>query len=128
MRACVLAVFPGSYIVRFVMPAYAGIHDFCGCAMEKGGWVYIISNQPNGTLYTGVTSDLVRRISQHRIGEFDGFSKTHNLERLVYFERHDEILAAIAREKAMKAWKRAWKVRLIMAGNPDWDDLYEGIL
>ncbi len=92
--------------------------------MEKGGWVYIITNQPNGTLYIGVTSGLIRRISQHRTGEFDGFSKQHNLKRLVYFERHDDILAAIAREKAMKAWK----VRLIMTGNPEWNDLYESIV
>jgi putative endonuclease len=110
------------------MPAYAGIHDLSGGAMEKIGWVYIITNHPNGTLYIGVTSDLIRRISQHRAGEFEGFSNQHNLKRLVYFERHDDILAAIAREKAMKAWQRAWKVRLIMTGNPEWNDLYDGIV
>jgi putative endonuclease len=96
--------------------------------MEKGGWVYILTNQANGILYIGVTSDLIRRVGDHRAGNIDGFTKKYGLKRLVYFERHDDISSAIAREKAMKAWKRAWKVRLIIAGNPAWDDLYPGIL
>ncbi len=79
-------------------------------------------------LYIGVTSDLIRRVSEHRAGEVEGFTKRYGLKLLVYFERHDDILSAIAREKAMKAWKRAWKVRLIMKENPEWDDLYSGIL
>jgi putative endonuclease len=99
-----------------------------GLAMEKGGWVYIVTNRPNGVLYTGVTADLVRRISEHRAGEIESFSKRHDCKRLVHFERHDEIVPAIAREKAMKKWRRAWKVRLIGVGNAAWDDLYDGIL
>ncbi len=95
---------------------------------EKGGWVYIVTNRPNGIIYIGVTSDLVARITQHRAGEIVGFTQKYGLKMLVYFERHDEILAAIAREKAMKAWQRAWKVRLIIRDNPGWDDLYPTIL
>jgi putative endonuclease len=94
----------------------------------EGGWVYILTNRPNGTLYTGVTSDLVRRTFEHREGRVDGFAKEHGLKRLVYFERHEAILGAIAREKAIKNWPRAWKIRLIIKDNPNWDDLYDGIL
>ncbi|MDE8350059.1 MAG: GIY-YIG nuclease family protein [Acidocella sp.] len=96
--------------------------------MAKGGWVYIITNKPQGTLYIGVTADLVRRVSQHRAGDMPGFTQKYCLKRLVYFERHEEMLGAIAREKALKRWVRVWKVRLIEAGNSRWDDLYEGIL
>jgi len=71
---------------------------------------------------------LVRRVGQHRSGEIAGFTQKHGVKRLVYFERHDDIVSAIARESAMKKWRRAWKVRLIMKDNFDWDDLYEGIL
>lgn len=93
--------------------------------MEKGGWVYIVTNRPNGTLYDGVTNDLARRIAQHRAGVFDGFSRKHGLKRLVYAERHSDITEAIVREKRIKTWLRAWKIRLIVAGNPDWLDLFE---
>ncbi|HQT62970.1 MAG: excinuclease ABC subunit C [Acidocella sp. 20-57-95] len=96
--------------------------------MTKGGWVYIMTDRPSGTLYIGVTADLVRRVSQHRAGETPGFTQRYWLKRLVYFERQEEILGAIAREKALKHWLRAWKIALIEAGNPGWDDLYEGIL
>jgi putative endonuclease len=91
----------------------------------SGGWLYIITNRPNGTLYVGVTSDLARRVCQHRAGEVDGFTKRHGLKRLVYVERHDDIRAAIQRETGVKRWSRAWKVNLILTQNPDWDDLYE---
>jgi putative endonuclease len=94
----------------------------------QGGWVYIVTNRPNGVLYIGVTSDLIRRISQHRAGEIPRFSKRYDLKCLVYFERYEEIVAAIEREKALKKWERAWKVRLIVRNNPNWDDLYAGIL
>ena len=90
----------------------------------RGGWVYIMTNRPNGTLYLGVTSDLARRAWEHREGFVDGFSKRYGLKRLVWFERHDDIRAAIQREKTMKHWPRAWKVRLILSANPEWDDLY----
>lgn len=93
--------------------------------MDKRGWVYIVTNRPNGTLYIGVTSNLERRVAQHRAGSFDGFTRQHGLKRLVYAERHEAIAAAIAREKRLKTWLRAWKVRLIHAENPDWRDLSE---
>lgn len=92
--------------------------------MEKGGWVYILTNRPDGTIYVGVTSDLVRRIWEHREGLVDGFTKRHGLKCLVYFEQHADIEAAIAREKALKNWHRAWKVRLVLRDNPEWTDLY----
>jgi putative endonuclease len=90
----------------------------------EGAWVYIVTNRPNGTLYTGVTSNLSRRIWEHREGVADGFTKRYGLKRLVYAERHVNIRAAIQRERNMKHWPRRWKVRLILAANPDWDDLY----
>jgi putative endonuclease len=95
----------------------------------KGGWVYILANRPNGVLYVGVTVDLVRRVFQHREGLVEGFSKRYGVQRLVWFEWHEGIAEAIVREKAIKKWpQRAWRVRLIVAGNPGWDDLYDGIV
>lgn len=91
----------------------------------KGGWVYIMTNGPHGTLYIGVTADLPLRVNQHRTGKGSEFCRKHGLTRLVYAERHEEITAAIAREKAMKKWKRQWKLRLIRQHNPDWRDLYD---
>jgi putative endonuclease len=96
--------------------------------MQKGGWVYIMTNRPDGTLYIGVTSDLVRRASQHRTGEMTGFTRTYWLKQLVYYERYEEIVDAIGREKVMKKWRRAWKVELIETMNPEWRDLYGSIL
>ena len=93
--------------------------------MQKGGWVYIMSDRRNCTLYLGVTSDLSRRVWEHREGLIDGFTKRYGLRRLVYYEWHDDIRLAIQREKTMKHWPRAWKVRLIHGMNPDWDDLYD---
>jgi putative endonuclease len=90
-----------------------------------GGWVYIMTNRPNGTLYLGVTSELVRRVWEHREGVANGFTKRYGLKRLVWFERHEDIRTGIQREKTMKHWPRAWKVRLIVAANPEWDDLYD---
>jgi putative endonuclease len=94
----------------------------------KGGWVYIITNKRNGTLYVGVTSDIARRAWEHREGVAEGFSKRYGLKRLVYVERHDEIAGAIQREKRMKTWPRAWKINLIRESNPGWADLYETLL
>jgi len=88
-------------------------------------WVYIMTNAPFGTLYTGVTSDLAARVWQHRNGEGSRFCKRYGLTRLVYAEQHDRIDDAIAREKAIKAWKRRWKTELIENANPGWDDLFE---
>lgn len=84
----------------------------------KPGWVYIMTNAPFGTLYTGVTSDIAARAWQHRNGEGSQFCRRYGLTRLVYVEQHDRIDDAIAREKAMKAWKREWKTRLIEQMNP----------
>jgi putative endonuclease len=89
-----------------------------------GGYVYILTNRSNGILYVGVTSDLVRRVFEHCFGFVDGFTKQYGLKRLVYFERFDDIRDAIQREHNMKHWPRAWKVRKIVADNPDWNDLY----
>ena len=96
--------------------------------MEKGGWTYILTNNPNGTLYVGVTNDLIRRVWEHREGIADSFTKRYGLKRLVYFERYEDIRTAIQREKTLKHWSRAWKVRLILDSNPGWADLYEGLL
>ena len=92
-----------------------------------GGWVYIVTNRSNGTLYVGVTSDLAKRVWKHREGVVDGFTKRYGLKRLVFAEQHEEISLAIQREKNMKHWPRAWKVRLIRGQNPNWEDLYDRI-
>ncbi len=94
----------------------------------NGAWVYIVTNRPNGILYTGVTSNLAQRVWQHREGMVGGFTKRYGLKRLVFVERHADIRAAIQREKSMKHWPRAWKVRLILAANPNWDDLYDQLV
>ena len=92
---------------------------------ERGGWVYMMTNKPNGTLYLGVTSDLTRRVYQHRTGETQGFTRRYGLRRLVWCEHYPDIRDAIQSETSMKRWPRAWKVRTLMTTNPDWADLYE---
>jgi putative endonuclease len=92
-----------------------------------GGWVYITTNRPNGTLYTGVTSDIARRGFEHREGLIKGFTKRYGLKRLVFMEFHEDIATAIQREHNMKHWPRAWKARLILDANPEWRDLYEDL-
>ena len=87
--------------------------------------VYLMTNERNGTLYLGVTSNLVQRAHQHREGAIEGFSRDNNCKRLVWFEQHSEMTAAIAREKAIKKWRRAWKIALIEKQNPQWRDLYD---
>jgi putative endonuclease len=87
--------------------------------------VYIMSNRRNGVLYVGVTTDLLKRSFQHREGLIDGFTKRYGLKLLVYYEVFDDVRNAIQREKNMKHWPRAWKVRLIHGFNPEWKDLYE---
>ena len=84
-----------------------------------------MTNRPNGTLYVGVTSDIVRRAYEHRNGVTGGFTARYRLHRLVWFERHDDIVFAISSEKAIKGWPRDWKTRLIGHSNWSWDDLYE---
>ena len=91
---------------------------------ERSPCVYMLASQRNGTLYIGVTSDLLRRLWQHRNGEVDGFTRDHSVHRLVWFEQHDTMLSAITREKQLKKWKRDWKLRLIEENNPYWHDLW----
>ena len=94
----------------------------------SGGWVYILTNEPNGTLYVGVTSDLARRLWEHREGVVEGFSKRYGLKRLVYAEWHDDITDAIQREKRIKHWPRDWKINLIVGENPHWEDISETMI
>jgi putative endonuclease len=92
------------------------------------GWVFIMTNRRNGTLYLGATTQLARRVWEHRAGAADGFTKRYGLTRLVYAEEYDNILAAKQREMNIKHWPLARKVRLIHRDNPDWDDLYDRLL
>ncbi len=93
-----------------------------------GGWVYIMTNKRDGVLYIGVSADLAARVTQHKQGKGSAFCRRYGLDRLVHAEHYAEITDAIAREKAMKAWKRAWKIEQIEKSNPQWDDLFETIL
>ncbi len=93
--------------------------------MGKGGWVYIMANRYRGGTYVGVTADICRCVQQHREGQGSTHVLDFNKTRLVYVERHDEIVPAIAREKLVKKWKREWKFALIEADNPDWRDLWD---
>ncbi len=90
-------------------------------------YVYIMTNRKCGTLYTGVTSDLIQRCHQHREGLVDGFTKRYGLKQLVWYEAHEDMMVAIQREKNIKHWSRQWKIELIEKLNPHWDDLYEAI-
>ena len=90
--------------------------------------VYIMASKPHGTLYTGVTSDLVQRVWQHRNKVTDGFTRRYNVHSLVWYELHETMENAINREKALKKWNRAWKIKLIELTNPLWEDLYEQII
>jgi len=90
--------------------------------------VYILASKKNGTLYVGVTSNLVKRIWQHRNHVVGGFSEQHEVKRLVYFEQLDDMVNAITREKVLKKWNRDWKIRLIEQVNPNWNDLYDDIV
>ena len=93
----------------------------------SGGWVYIMASGPSGTLYVGVTADLARRAWEHREGEGSDFCRKHGLTMLVHVEEFPTIGEAIAREKAIKRWKRAWKLNLIGKGNPAWRDLWDDL-
>jgi putative endonuclease len=94
----------------------------------KNYYVYIVTNKPHGTLYIGMTNDLVRRIYEHRNSLIDGFTKRYNLKRLVYFEVFDRVEEAIHREKRLKKWNRQWKIELIENSNLDWSDLYDELV
>ncbi len=91
-------------------------------------FVYILASQRNGTLYIGVTNNLIKRVWQHKNKVVDGFTKKYGVGILVYFEETSEIESAIQREKQLKKWNRAWKIRLIEEKNPFWKDLYNGLL
>ena len=95
--------------------------------VDKAFYVYLLASRRNGALYVGVTSDLTRRIWQHRESFVDGFTKEHAVKRLVWFEQHATAEDAITREKQIKKWNRAWKIELIEAENPYWNDLYSSI-
>jgi putative endonuclease len=97
-------------------------------AANKQPCVYILASRRNGTLYVGVTSDLVKRGWQHKSDFVDGFTKKYSVHNLVYFELLEDMTAAIAREKQLKKWRRAWKVQLIEAQNPQWRDLWTEIV
>ena len=89
---------------------------------------YIMASEKRGTLYIGVTSNLIQRVWQHKEGIAEGFSQRYGTKSLVYFEQHESMESAILREKQMKKWRRQWKLNLIAEQNPDWDDLWESIL
>ena len=96
--------------------------------MIKQPSVYILASERNGTLYIGVTSDLVRRIWEHKNNLVKGFTKRYIVHHLVWYELHESMNSAIEREKKMKEWKRAWKIRLIEENNPMWNDLYDNLV
>lgn len=90
--------------------------------------VYLLASRPNGTLYVGVTSDLLKRVWQHKEDLADGFTKRYEVHTLVWYEAHETMDSAIRREKAIKEWKRRWKLELIEKQNPEWRDLYEDLV
>jgi putative endonuclease len=94
---------------------------------ERTYYVYILASGPGGTLYVGVTNDLLKRVHEHRTRAVSGFTAKHHLHRLVYYEIHSDIEAAITREKRIKRWLRAWKIELIEKDNPTWDDLWQSV-
>ena len=96
--------------------------------MAKQPCVYILASKRKGTLYVGVTSDLIKRVGEHKNNLADGFTKKYGVHMLVYYELHDEMTTAIQREKQIKKWERAWKIELIEKTNPDWNELYDDLL
>lgn len=96
--------------------------------MNKSFCVYILASQRNGTLYIGVTSDLIKRIWEHKNKVVPGFTEQYGVDKLVYFEQYEDAEMAMHREKRLKEWKRQWKLALIEKNNPEWNDLYSGIL
>ena len=89
--------------------------------------VYILANKPRGTLYTGATGLLQKRVWEHREGVIPGFTRTYGVKMLVWYEIHETMDAALLRERQIKEWQRAWKIRLVESMNPNWDDLFEGL-
>jgi putative endonuclease len=98
-----------------------------GMARDHVYFVYILASQRNGTLYVGVTNDLIGRVNEHREGLVPGFTKRYAVKLLVYFEEHDDVVAAIGREKRIKRWRRKWKLELSESQNPQWRDLWSDL-
>ncbi len=94
----------------------------------KNYYIYIMASQKNGAIYIGVTSNLIKRVYEHKNKLVDGFTKKYNINNLVYYEITNQVTSAIAREKQLKNWRRQWKINLIEKENPDWMDLYDDIL
>jgi len=94
----------------------------------KNPCIHLMASRRNGTLYVGVTSDLVKRVWQHKVDMVDGFTKRYGVHTLVWYEAHDSMESAIRREKPIKEWKRKWKLELVEKDNPEWKDLYEDLL
>jgi putative endonuclease len=109
-------------------PSLRGIRKISNNRATKDFWVYILASKPGGTLYVGVTNDLIRRTFEHREGLAPGFTKKYGVKSLVFYEQHDTAIAAIQREKNIKHWPREWKIDLIVSMNPEWRDLYEEIV
>ena len=95
--------------------------------MKEGFYIYILSSQTRGTLYIGVTSNLTKRVYEHKDGLVEGFTKKYGVHRLVYYEIAKDARTALSREKQLKKWNRAWKFRLIEEHNPEWEDLYDSL-
>src|ERR1043166_3894930 len=132
-RACAANGRPRDFSTRSLSsPAQAGdpldtvVYDRA-MSVERYFWVYIPASRIGGTLYIGVTNDLVRRIYEHRSNLVPGFTSQYGVHKLVYYEPYSDIESAIRREKRLKKWKRAWKIQLIEQTNPNWDDLYPSI-
>ena len=114
-----------------VTPAKAGVQKKCTSRLTLCQFYYetvnILASKRNGTLYVGITSDLVKRVWNHKNGLVDGFTKKYGIKMLVYYENHENAQSAIIREKQIKKWRRLWKLRLIEEKNPEWRDLYDDI-
>ena len=91
-------------------------------------YAYIMASEKNGTLYIGVTSNLIKRVYEHKNNIVEGFTQKYKVHSLVYFEQYNDIILAIQREKQLKKWNRNWKIRLIEKDNPEWEDLYDNLL
>ena len=122
------------FLAKQILPKKEGSSIKCSVFLRKQkevympSFVYILSNKRNGTLYTGITADLIKRVYQHKSDLVEGFSKKYGVHDLVYYEMYDDITDAIAREKCIKKWRRQWKLNLIEGMNPQWNDLYESLL
>ena len=111
-----------------VTPAEAGVQKVKQTQKGKQYYIYILASKKNGTLYIGVTNNLLRRVYEHKNDRVDGFSRKYGVHKLVYYEITDDIESAITREKRLKKWKREWKIEMIEKCNPEWNDLYYGLL